>query len=271
MNTPNPLIPQGTLPESRGKSHVRIAVFTILAIHVLLLGALLMAGGCKKTADQNAGITNTPPDSVAGVPPFAGDTNTPVGAPNNATGTAALAPAPVPAPLPVNPPSNVGIPTPPPSTPTTDNVGGEHTIVKGDTLGAVAKKYHVSLKAIQDANPGVVSSKLKIGQKIKVPAPTASVGNSGTDSTSIAGGNGETTVTVKSGDTLWGLAKKYGVKEAAIRSANNLKTGALKVGQKLKIPAKGNGTPAPGTPDTTPSPLPVTPSSPAPAPAAAAQ
>jgi LysM repeat protein len=267
MNTPNPLIPQGTLPESRGKSHVRIAVFTILAIHVLLLGALLMAGGCKKTSDQAGGITNTPPDTATGLPPFQGDTNTSVGAPSTTT-TGATAAAPTPSPLPVTPPANVGIPTPPPVPPAaTDNVGGEHTIMKGDTLGAVAKKYHVTLKALQDANPGVVSSKLKIGQKIKVPAPTASVGNSGTDTASIAGANGETTVTVKSGDTLWGLAKKYGVKESAIRSANNLKTGALKVGQKLKIPAKGTGTPAP---DTTPSPLPVTPSSPAPGAAAPA-
>jgi LysM repeat protein len=227
-----------------------------------------MAGGCKKTADQNAGVTNTPPDSVAGVPPFPADTNTPVGAPNATTGTANVAP--VPAPLPVNPPSNVGLPTTPPPA-ATENVGGEHTIVKGDTLGGIAKKYHVSLKAIQDANPGVVSSKLKIGQKVKVPTPTSSVGNSSADTTSIAGANGETTITVKSGDTLWALAKKYGVKETAIRSANNLKTGALKVGQKLKIPAKGTGTPAPGTPDTNPSPLPVTPSNPAPAAAAAGQ
>src|SRR5437868_13552558 len=118
MNTPNPLIPQGTLPESRGKSHVRIAVFTILTIHVLLLGALLMAGGCKKTSDQTAGGTNTPPpDATAGVtPPFPGDTNTPVGAPNTSTGTANLAPTPTP--LPVNPPAaNVGITTPPPAPP----------------------------------------------------------------------------------------------------------------------------------------------------------
>src|SRR6185295_15700042 len=65
MNTPNPLIPQGTLPESRGKSHVRIAVFTILAIHVVLLCALLMAG-CKRetnTAQTNS-ETNTPPPYV---------------------------------------------------------------------------------------------------------------------------------------------------------------------------------------------------------------
>src|SRR5437773_10772047 len=51
MNTPSPLIPQGALPSTRGKSHIRIAIISILAVHVVLLLALLMAG-CKKTSDQ---------------------------------------------------------------------------------------------------------------------------------------------------------------------------------------------------------------------------
>jgi LysM repeat protein len=271
MNTPNPLIPQGTSPDGRGKSHVRIAVFTILAIHVMLLGALLMAGGCKKTPDQTADKT-LPPDTNT-VPPFPGDTNTPVGTPNTGTGTAAVTPTPTSPALPVNPVpqgGNVGTPSPVATTETPATPAGEHVIVKGDTLGAIAKKYHVSLKAIQDANPGVVASKLKVGQKINVPAaaaPSLSAGTTGTDSTAVAGSNGESTYTVKSGDTLWALAKKYSVKESAIRAANNLKTGALKVGQKLKIPAKG--TPAPSTPDSSPSPL--SPASPSPAPVPAGQ
>ena len=37
MNTPSPLIPQGALPNVRGKSHIRIAIITILAVHVVLL------------------------------------------------------------------------------------------------------------------------------------------------------------------------------------------------------------------------------------------
>src|SRR5258706_6209143 len=51
MNTPSPLIPQGALPTMRAKSHIRIAIISILAVHVVLLLALLMAG-CKKTSDQ---------------------------------------------------------------------------------------------------------------------------------------------------------------------------------------------------------------------------
>jgi len=44
---------------------------------------------------------------------------------------------------------------------------GEHVVAKGETLGSIAKKAGISLKAIQDLNPGVDSNKLKIGQKLK--------------------------------------------------------------------------------------------------------
>jgi LysM repeat protein len=56
--------------------------------------------------------------------------------------------------------------------------GGTHTIAAGDTLSNVAKKYNVSLKAIEDANPGVDSSHLKIGQSITIPASRGSSGAS---------------------------------------------------------------------------------------------
>ena len=44
---------------------------------------------------------------------------------------------------------------------------GEHVVSKGETLGSIAKKAGISLKAIQDLNPGVDSNKLRIGQKLK--------------------------------------------------------------------------------------------------------
>jgi LysM repeat protein len=49
---------------------------------------------------------------------------------------------------------------------------------------------------------------------------------------------GATTHTVVSGDTIWGLTKKYGVTADAIRQANNLTSDVIKLGQNLTIPAK---------------------------------
>ena len=45
---------------------------------------------------------------------------------------------------------------------------GEYVVAKGDNLGSIAKKSGISLKAIQDLNPGVNPNRLQIGQKLKV-------------------------------------------------------------------------------------------------------
>ncbi len=47
-----------------------------------------------------------------------------------------------------------------------------------------------------------------------------------------------TTHKVRSGDSLYKLAKRYGVSVKAIKDANNLRDSDIKIGQKLKIPAK---------------------------------
>ena len=44
---------------------------------------------------------------------------------------------------------------------------GEYAVAKGDTLGSIAKKVGLSLKALQDLNPGVNPNRLQIGQKLK--------------------------------------------------------------------------------------------------------
>ncbi len=51
---------------------------------------------------------------------------------------------------------------------------------------------------------------------------------------------GKRTYVVKKGDSLWLIAKKYGVSSDALTKANNIKNAkSLKVGQKLTIPASG--------------------------------
>src|SRR5258706_10482443 len=203
MNTPNPLIPQGALPNIRGRSHIRIAVFTILAVHVVLLGALLMAG-CKKTSEQGK---NETVDSGYQPPPFDPNTlpvtNTAAVAPTTAPPSVITSPVP-PSPLP--PP----IAVPPPSPTLTE--GTEHTVIKGDSFFTLAKKYNVSSRAIAAANPGVDSSRLKIGQKLKIPpgtssSPAAPAGNGGN---ALIGGS-DRVYTVKSGDTLSRIARENGV------------------------------------------------------------
>jgi LysM repeat protein len=118
----------------------------------------------------------------------------------------------------------------------------EYAIAKGDSFSTIAKKFHVSVKAIADANPGVESTKLHIGQKVHIPAAAApsTPAMTGTAPIESASAGGEQTYTVKSGDNLTKIAGQFGTTIKALRAANGLKTDSIKVGQKLKIPAKAS-------------------------------
>src|SRR5512136_319693 len=103
MNTPNPLVPQGTFSDGPGRSRTRIVVFTILAAHVVFVCVLLLQG-CKRTTSEPGGDLGTlPPPPDAFTPPQ----------------TNIFTPPPVDTNIVVTPPTNeVTLPTPPPTPPT---------------------------------------------------------------------------------------------------------------------------------------------------------
>ncbi len=49
--------------------------------------------------------------------------------------------------------------------------GNVYVIKSGDNFSKIAKMYGISVSAIQEANPNVDSSRLRIGQKINIPQP----------------------------------------------------------------------------------------------------
>jgi LysM repeat protein len=231
MNNQNPLIPQGSALEqkNKGRARVKIAVFFVLAIHGIGLMALLMQGcGQPKEAQlPSEGVPSNAP------PAFIEPTNPPIATSNPPVVVTTQAVAEVP---------------PAPAVPAGAT---EYTIVKGDILAKIAKEFHVSVKAIKDANPGLEATKLKIGQKIHIPAPSAAAAPTvgGTTATETASVAGEPVYTVKSGDNLTKIATQHGVGVKALRAVNSLKTDSIKVGQKLKIPAKASASaPSPTAP-----------------------
>ncbi|EEF60429.1 LysM peptidoglycan-binding domain-containing protein [Pedosphaera parvula] len=253
MNNSNPLVPQGSLMEqqNKGRNRFKVAVFCVIALHIVFFGGLLMVG-CKK--DKGDTTENTGPQTTSNLdntnntpPPLDTNTNgTPPAVVNNNT------PAPV---LPAPPTNDVVAPTVPPVS--TPGATSEYVVTKGDSYYTIGKKFGVSSKAMQNANPTIPATKLKVGQKIQIPAASAAPATtgstaSGSASVSADATSGGASYTVKSGDTLAKIAKKSGVSVKALQSANNLKTARIKVGDKLKIPAKSS---APAT--TTPEPAPA--------------
>lgn len=246
MNTPNPLVPQGTF-QDKGKAQIRITIFAILGIHLLALGVLLIAGCNKKADSEPTTDTGVPP-----LPPIPADTNwpaPPTALPPVPGQDVTQLPPPVPTPTQdvtsLNPPPVTPVTPLPPQDPVTTGAS-EHTVANKESFYTIGKKYGVGFKAIAEANPGVNPNRLKIGQKIVIPAPKTP--NGGAAAFAPAPAPGETTIKnykVKSGDNLNKIARNNGVSVKQLRAANNLRTDQIKVGQTLKIPVKAPAVVAP--------------------------
>ena len=248
MNPTNPFDSQTSAQEQLKKSRARLKFAVLAAFGVSLLVVVpMLVQGCKREEAPPA-PTNAPVAEV--------DTNLP---PIEPVHSNVVSIPPINIPMATNPPPIV-MPTIAPTT-----GGSEYTVSAGDSFYSIAKKNGTTIKAIADANPGVDSKKLKIGQKLNVPGGTAPTAGATTSATTTeAAPAGEAVYKVKSGDTLTRIAKSHGTTVKTIKSLNGLTTDQIKVGQKLKLPVKEAAplpapveaapalTPMPTLPTTTP-------------------
>jgi peptidoglycan endopeptidase LytE len=202
----------------KSRSRLKTAFFCVLAVNLIPITIALLMQGCRKPASGE----------------LATETNTMAVSPLEYTNAQPVeANASIPA---------VALPATPVATAT------EYVIKSGDNFTTIAKEFPgVTAKQIQEANPTVDPLKLQVGHKLIIPPPMPVV----TSATAPAVpdlGAGELMYTVKSGDTLTKIATDHGTTVRAIRSLNNLQTDRIKVGEKLKIPARATPAPAPSSP-----------------------
>jgi len=101
-----------------------------------------------------------------------------------------------------------------------------YTVKKGDSLYSIAKKYDTTVNELISINK-LKNTNLSIGQKLQIPE-TYNNENSITLPNYI-------NYTVKKGDTLYSIAKKYNVTPDTIIKDNSLQSNTLSIGQNLKI------------------------------------
>jgi membrane-bound lytic murein transglycosylase D len=112
-----------------------------------------------------------------------------------------------------------------------------HRIRKGDTLSRIAKRYGTTIEVIAHTN-GISKrnyTRLTVGKSLRVPVGKRSVAKAHQKS----GGRSYVRVSkhvVKSGDSLWILARRYDTTTREIQRLNGLSSTRLHIGQVLKIP-----------------------------------
>ena len=108
------------------------------------------------------------------------------------------------------------LPTTSSETPSSNTV--DYTVKSGDSLYKIANQYNVTVDAIKRAN-NLTTNTLQIGQVLRIPLGTSR----------------ETTYTVKSGDSLYSIAKKYNTTVNRLKELNNLSSNLLNIGQILIV------------------------------------
>lgn len=115
------------------------------------------------------------------------------------------------------------------------STSGYHTVRNGENLGLIAKKYGISVSQLKKWN-GLSKNMIKPGQKLKVSASSSSK-----EKVASSKPKGDLKYhTIKKGDTLWDLAKKYNSSVTDIKQWNSISNSyRLKPGQKLIVGVRG--------------------------------
>jgi membrane-bound lytic murein transglycosylase D len=145
---------------------------------------------------------------------------------------------------------------------------GSYTIRSGDTLGRLAERSGVRAARIRELNPKVDFDRLKTGETLRLPyqaaerlaahraapepakvaaaAPATKPASTARPAERSAArpaaakaAPAPTTHTVAAGESLWGIARRYGLEVSEIQKANRLAGTTIRSGQKLTIPGGG--------------------------------
>lgn len=98
-----------------------------------------------------------------------------------------------------------------------------YTVKSGDNLYSIGRQYGVSAQELMNYN-NLTSNVLSIGQTIKIPTSSSNNQNSYIE------------YTVKSGDNLYSIGRRYGYTAQELMNYNSLKSNLLSIGQIIKIP-----------------------------------
>ncbi|MBO0419375.1 MAG: LysM peptidoglycan-binding domain-containing protein [Vagococcus fluvialis] len=124
-----------------------------------------------------------------------------------------------------------------PTNPTTPNTNSQkHTVKSGDTLSGIAWKYGVTVAQLKQWN-NLKSDIIYVGQTLIVKGGSSNnqTEKPTTPTKPTTPNTNSQKHTVKSGDTLSGIAWKYGVTVAQLKQWNNLKSDIIYVGQTLVV------------------------------------
>lgn len=112
--------------------------------------------------------------------------------------------------------------------------GVAHTVRRGETLSHIARRYGTTVAALRNANGGLDPHRIRVGQSLRIP--------SGSGSAQLASSQPATssvqwrTHRVRRGESLWTIARRYGVSVSQVQTWNNMgRRTRIHPGQQLRV------------------------------------
>lgn len=137
----------------------------------------------------------------------------------------------------INQPTNIS------NTNSSTNAISTYTVQAGDTLGGIATKFGTTYKQLAQINSISNPNLIHVGQVLQLKSADTSTSNANNASHAV---NNTATYTVQSGDTLGGIATKFGTTYQQLAQINNISNpNLIHVGQVLRL--KADNKPAPQT------------------------
>jgi membrane-bound lytic murein transglycosylase D len=116
-----------------------------------------------------------------------------------------------------------------------------HTVRKGETLSSIAKKYRVTVAKLREANELSSRAKVQARQELRIPSTSAAALPSVTASRpTVASGRPAPTSSsriyqVRSGDTLFSIARQFSTTVEELKRLNGLSSDRIQIGDRLKV------------------------------------
>lgn len=111
-----------------------------------------------------------------------------------------------------------------------------HEVKRGDSLSRISRLYGVSVKELKDLN-GLKSNRISVGQKLKLAgvSPAEVVRSARPSASTVASAGDQTVHVVRKGESLYLIARKYGMSIPELKKMNGLSRARIMPGKRLKV------------------------------------
>lgn len=120
-----------------------------------------------------------------------------------------------------------------------ETLGDHHLVKAGETLYSIARRYRLTVEDLSDWN-NLKSTNIKVGQKLTLISDGQATENTEKQENELSQASLRPVVSkfhiVQKGETLYRIAKKYGVTLDSIRKLNGIQGDAIQAGQKIELP-----------------------------------